>query len=95
MFIDIHNHTLFGVDDGPTEIATAEKMLIDAKAKGADVIILTPHYRKGMFAYPLTDIERNFAELEKIAQRIGIRLFLGCELAFLWLFPYDCTCGTL
>lgn len=79
MFIDIHNHTLFGVDDGPREIAISEKMLLDAKAQGADTIILTPHYRKGMFSYPIEEIERNFAELEQIAQIIGIRLFLGCE----------------
>ena len=27
MFVDIHNHTLFGVDDGPPNIEEAEKML--------------------------------------------------------------------
>lgn len=79
MFIDIHNHTLFGVDDGPQELAISEKMLSDAKAQGADAIILTPHYRKGMFSYPVEEIERNFAGLEQVAQTIGIRLFLGCE----------------
>ncbi len=79
MFIDIHNHTLFGVDDGPQEITTAEKMLVDAKSQGAEAIILTPHYRRGMFAYPIGSIERNFRELEQIAQTIGLSLFLGCE----------------
>lgn len=79
MFIDIHNHTLFGVDDGPQEIAVSEKMLLDAKLQGADAIVLTPHYRRGMFSYPIEDIERNFKELEQIAQTIGLRLFLGCE----------------
>ena len=79
MFIDIHNHTLFGVDDGPQEIATAEKMLFDAKSQGAEAIILTPHYRRGMFAYPIDSIEHNFRELEQIAQAIGLSLFLGCE----------------
>lgn len=79
MFIDIHNHTLFGVDDGPREVAVSEEMLCSAKTQGADAVILTPHYRKGMFPYQTEVIERNFARLEQIAQKIGIRLFLGCE----------------
>lgn len=79
MFIDIHNHTLFGVDDGPKEIETAIKMLEEAKAQGADAIVLTPHYRKGMFAYPVGKIESNFASLAQAAKKIGVRLYLGCE----------------
>lgn len=79
MFIDIHNHTLFGVDDGPSNIESAREMLIDARNQGAEAIILTPHYRRGMFSYPLEEIEVNFAKLEKIAESIGIKLFLGCE----------------
>ncbi len=79
MFIDIHNHTLFGVDDGPQDQTVAEQMLRDAKQQGADAIILTPHYRKTMFAYPVERIEQNFAQLKELAEQIGIRLFLGCE----------------
>lgn len=79
MFIDIHNHTLFGVDDGPEGLDVAKSMLVDAKEQGADVIILTPHYRRGMFGYPVEDIEKNFRELEESAKCIGIQLFLGCE----------------
>ena len=79
MFIDIHNHTLFGVDDGPGEIQIAETMLENAKSQGAKAIILTPHYRRGMFSYPLEDIEKNFSRLEQIGREMGIALFLGCE----------------
>ena len=79
MFIDIHNHTLFGVDDGPREIQVAEMMLLNTKEQGAEAVILTPHYRRGMFPYPIHEIERNFVKLEQIGKEIGIRLFLGCE----------------
>lgn len=79
MFIDIHNHTLFGVDDGPKDLETAIKMLEEAKTQGAEAIILTPHYRKGMFAYPAEKIESNFAKLAQATQSLGIRLYLGCE----------------
>lgn len=79
MFIDIHNHTLFGVDDGPKHIELAKEMLLDAKKQDALAIILTPHYRRGMFGYPLAEIEENFQKLKDFSESIGIQLFLGCE----------------
>lgn len=79
MFIDIHNHTLFGVDDGAKTIENAMAMLYDAKAQGAESIILTPHYRHGMFGYPLDKVLANFKELKAAADSIGLNLFLGCE----------------
>lgn len=79
MFIDIHNHTLFGVDDGPKELNTAEEMLREAKEQGAEAVILTPHYRRGMFAYPVKEIQENYTKLKARAEAIGIGLFLGCE----------------
>lgn len=62
-YIDIHNHTLFGVDDGPNHIQESIDMLREADLQGIREIILTPHYRHGMFRYELDAIERNFAEL--------------------------------
>jgi len=79
MFIDIHNHTLFGVDDGPPDRKESEKMLAEAKSQGAEAIILTPHYRRGMFAYPIEEIEKNFIKLKSVGEALGIKLFLGCE----------------
>ena len=79
MFIDIHNHTLFGVDDGPKEIEESVAMLQSAYEQGIEAIILTPHYRHGMFAYPKDRIEENFSELKLEAGEIGIELYLGCE----------------
>ena len=38
-------------------------MLREADLQGIREIILTPHYRHGMFRYELDEIERNFAEL--------------------------------
>lgn len=79
MFIDIHNHTLFGVDDGAGNIDESLALLADAKAQGAEAIILTPHYRHGMFAYPAERIEAHYDELKEKAKDIGVELFLGCE----------------
>lgn len=79
MIVDIHNHTLFGVDDGAENIDISMRMLADAVEQGVEKIVLTPHYRRGMFAYPQSEIEQNFEELKKRAAELGIELFLGCE----------------
>lgn len=79
MYIDIHNHTLFGVDDGPEEIEESIAMLEHAHEQGIEAVILTPHYRHGMFAYPTETVEKNFSRLKTEADRIGIALYLGCE----------------
>lgn len=80
-YIDIHNHTLFGVDDGPDDIQESIVMLKEAASQGIRKMILTPHYRHGMFRYSLEDVEQNFTELKTRAEaeHIGITLYLGCE----------------
>ncbi len=79
--IDIHNHTLFGVDDGPKEIEESVEMLTDAWNQGVTDVILTPHYRKGMFSYPKELIETNYTLLKQAIsdKNIPIRIYLGCE----------------
>lgn len=77
--IDIHTHLLFGVDDGPETIEESVAMLKAAKAQGVDEMILTPHYRHGMFPYPKDAIAENLAKLQPYAERIGIELHLGTE----------------
>ena len=49
--IDIHCHLLYGVDDGPKEIEESVKMLKSASEQGVTDIVLTPHYRRGMFKF--------------------------------------------
>ena len=77
--IDIHTHLLFGVDDGPETIEESIEMLRFAKAQGVDAMILTPHYRHGMFSYPYDRITENFLRLREVAKEIGVVLFLGTE----------------
>lgn len=70
---------LSGVDDGPRTLADAIRMLHIARENRIRGIILTPHYRKGMFSYPHDRIEAGYAALEKEAKRLSIRLYPGCE----------------
>lgn len=77
--IDIHCHLLYGVDDGAKTIEESSAMLKEAKRQGITGIILTPHYRHGMFAYPNERIEEHYAMLQPYADELGIALALGTE----------------
>ena len=77
--VDIHCHLLYGVDDGATSFKVSSIMLDEAAAQGITDIILTPHYRKGMFPYNNENIANNYETIKKVADSNGIKLYLGCE----------------
>ncbi|MCC8067988.1 MAG: hypothetical protein LIO56_01310 [Lachnospiraceae bacterium] len=77
--IDIHCHLLYGVDDGPNTIEESKAMLQEAAQQGVDTVILTPHFRQGMFPYDPDTIRKHFSELLPLASDVGVRLFLGTE----------------
>lgn len=77
--IDIHCHLLYGVDDGAKDYEESVAMLEFAKTQGVDEIILTPHYRNGMFSYDKSKIERHYIKLKEYAQESRIKLHIGCE----------------
>ncbi len=77
--VDIHCHLLYGVDDGPDTIEESKAMLIEAARQGVDAVILTPHYRQGMFPHDPDTIRRHYSELLPIAKEAGVRMFLGTE----------------
>jgi len=77
--IDIHNHLLYGVDDGAGSLEEAKAMLEEAKSQGVTDIIFTPHYRDGMFPYPLEKVDDHFEQLKSHALRMGINVYPGCE----------------
>ena len=81
-FADLHNHSLFGLDDGPE---TEEEMfaLVDAAwADGIGTICLTPHFYPGGFGLPRP--EGAFEALTRYASEKypALRLYLGNELRY-------------
>lgn len=77
--IDIHCHLLYRVDDGAHTIEESVEMLKEAKRQGIRAMILTPHYRHGMFGYPLAKVEEHYKNLLPYAKKLGIILKLGTE----------------
>ncbi len=80
--IDIHNHGLFGVDDGAKTMAESCQMLTLAYNQGVRVVCFTPHYHPVSFRCSSAEIEKRFAALSAwCADHLpGMQLYLGNEI---------------
>lgn len=80
---DIHNHLLYGIDDGSKSIEESIEVLKEMKKCGFDNIILTPHYIKDS---KYNSSKKNNLEKMKNLQEaldnenININLYLGNEI---------------
>lgn len=86
--IDMHNHVLYGVDDGAENLADSLAMIEKAVSLGFDTLVLTPHYMtyRGYTAAPAL-CDRHMAEIETalLKDKVPVRLIAGNEL----LYDYD------
>ena len=81
--IDIHNHLLYGIDDGSKSIEESIDVLKDMEKCGYTDIILTPHYIDG--SRYSNDRDNNIERLNTLKQElkdnnIKINLHLGNEI---------------
>lgn len=78
---DMHCHVIPGVDDGADSLETALLMLHRMYKDGVRSVILTPHFRQGMFETPRDAVQGSFERLERAVDTVmpQMRLFLGCE----------------
>lgn len=81
-FADLHNHSLFGTDDGPETPEQMFEMLDAAYADGIRTICLTPHFHPGYFG----ENQARAAGAFEMLRRYGaekypdLKLHLGNEL---------------
>ncbi len=81
--IDIHNHLLYGVDDGSKSLELSIEVLKDLETAGITDIILTPHYIPySNYSNPRSDNLERLEKLKREAKRnnISINLYLGNEI---------------
>lgn len=82
--IDIHNHALFGIDDGAKTKEDAIEMIDQAIAIGVTDLFLTPHFSR---KYKSLQVEEPFQTLVDYYQDKPINLYLGREYKYNPLKP--------
>ena len=80
---DIHNHLLFGIDDGSRSLEESVDILRDLESVGYKNVILTPHYIKD--SNYSSSAKENYKRMQILKEalhqnNINIKLYLGNEI---------------
>ncbi|MCR4841571.1 MAG: hypothetical protein K5848_08550 [Lachnospiraceae bacterium] len=79
---DIHNHILYGLDDGAKDLAMSLNMARAAYEDGTRTVIATPHYNPAVWNRGKDDILARFEEVKAavLAEFPDMRMYSGCEI---------------
>ena len=80
--IDMHNHILFGIDDGAKTLDESMELIKEEVNKGVTHIIFTPHFNKRDYHLNQDKISVNFQKLKEASKQenLNIELYLGNEI---------------
>ena len=80
--LDLHNHVLFGLDDGCRTLDESRALSARARAAGHVGFVATPHIRPGMFDNDPAGIRARRDEVRRVVEEAGLELHLGAEYYF-------------
>lgn len=83
-FADMHNHALFGVDDGAKTEQDMQAMLTASYRDGVRWLCLTPHCHPGLFGRNNAQVETAFAAASAFVKEHlpDMQLYLGSEFRY-------------
>jgi len=90
MFIDMHHHLIYGIDDGARSFEGTEKMIRLAVENQIHAIITTPHITPGQEPFPYQTYRDHLAETRAWLDRenIYLELYTGSEVLYTPSTPY-------
>ncbi|RIL39690.1 tyrosine-protein phosphatase [Staphylococcus equorum] len=80
--IDIHNHILVDVDDGPKNIEESIDLINQAHSEGVTDIVATPHHLHPRYDNNIQAVKEKLEELRnnEVIKQFGINLYPGQEI---------------
>lgn len=95
MFIDMHHHLIYGIDDGAKSFEGTMKMARQAADNQVDVIITTPHITPGQAPFLYDDYQSHLEETRAWLKEEGLdlTLYTGSEVLYTHSTPYMLTDG--
>ncbi len=84
MFVDLHHHLIYGVDDGARTREEMQKMLLRAADEGISDIVCTSHATPGIHPFPTEAYLAHFQEAVQWCEdnRLPVTLHTGCEVLY-------------
>ncbi len=89
MFVDIHHHLVYRVDDGAQSFEATQRLLRESYEDGVRDIVTTPHVTPGEVEFPK---EKYLRRLQRVrdwcaSEGMEIRLYTGAELLYTQYTP--------